>query len=386
MLIYNSGGQPPDPETGEPSASITLRNTHYIATTTILGGLSIESQTDLPDISGGHTVGVRQVFALDATTSPPGQLVDPPTIPLVIVFRNGTPDANTPITLTYVSSPGQYLFDFPCNAPWVPGDSGDVWVFWQPYSAALSSFVAYAREYYFRVDRYTDEVYGQIGAGGENLTELGDPRLANLPAHQPTVDPSGNVRAVDDAGNPLATAAALAGVAASAGNAAAAAAAANTAAGAAAGLPAAVWSSPQRTLTGGPAVAAPAAAQADADICATVFRGGTRTLAARVSYQGRDIQQADVQAIGYSVYLLDDQDADSRTPVPGFSALSVAAADVIFDALQSDHDAAAYNFRHTPDVSGQPAFPVAGCRYLVEYRLTPAAGQIVLVRFRVNVI
>ncbi|MGA2619844.1 MAG: hypothetical protein ABSF26_19700 [Thermoguttaceae bacterium] len=405
VSLSNSRGYPVIFNPASPPVSITLKNTHYQTSVSIPGAtIEILSQTDLPDISATHTVGVRQLFASDLTTSPPGQMVDPPVIPLVIVFRNGTPDVNTPITLTWISSPGQYTFDFPCNSPWVPGDSGDVWCFWQPYSSTLSSFVAYAREYYFRVDRYTDEVYQQIGAGGAGLTALGDPRLANLPAHQPAVDPSGNVRAVDDAGNHLATAAALAGVATSAGSAATAAAeaktsadsaaasaagaetAAGTAAGAVAALPAAVWSNPQRTLTGGPAAGAPAVAQADADIYSTVFRGGTRPLAAHVSYRGRDIQQADVQTIAYSVYLLDDQDPDCRAPVPGFSALPLAAAEVIFDALQTDQDAAAYNFRHTPDVSRQSAFPVAGCRYLVEYRLTPAAGQIVLVRFRINVI
>ena len=69
---------------------------------------------------------------------------------------------------------------------------------------------------------------------------------------------------------------------------------------------------------------------------------------------------------------------------------ALAVADVVFDTLQTDPiwtvDATGYNFRHVLDVSAHQAFTVAGRRYLVEYQLTPAAGQMILVRFRINVI
>jgi hypothetical protein len=38
------------------------------------------------------------------------------------------------------------------------------------------------------------------------------------------------------------------------------------------------------------------------------------------------------------------------------------------------------------DVSLHPAFAIAGRRFLIEYQLTPATGQVILVRFRINVI
>ena len=74
----------------------------------------------------------------------------------------------------------------------------------------------------------------------------------------------------------------------------------------------------------------------------------------------------------------------------GHSSVSLATADVVFSALRTDPlwtvDAVGYNFRHVLDVSAHPAFPIAGRRYLIEYQLTPAEGQSILVRFRINVI
>jgi hypothetical protein len=127
------------------------------------------------------------------------------------------------------------------------------------------------------------------------------------------------------------------------------------------------------------------------DIYGTVFKGGTATLLARVvGGGGIPIVQADITQITYSIYLLDDDDADRRDPVPGHDAVSLAVAATITNQLQVDAtwtiDPIGYNFRHTPDVSVAAAFPTAGRRYLVEYRLMPAGGQVILVRFRVNAI
>jgi hypothetical protein len=127
------------------------------------------------------------------------------------------------------------------------------------------------------------------------------------------------------------------------------------------------------------------------DIYGTAFKNGSATLMARVVHQtGANIVQADLSAIQYSVYLLDDQNADSRTAVAGHSNVALTIANVVFNTLQTDAiwtaDTTGYNFRHIMDVSTQTAFAVAGRRYLVEYRMTPTAGQIILVRFRINVI
>ncbi|GAG03699.1 unnamed protein product, partial [marine sediment metagenome] len=64
-----------------------------------------------------------------------------------------------------------------------------------------------------------------------------------------------------------------------------------------------------------------------ADTYGTAFKNGSVTLLARVvGKDGQNILQADIASAKYSVYLLDDQDADSRTAITGHSdvALSVA--------------------------------------------------------------
>jgi hypothetical protein len=127
------------------------------------------------------------------------------------------------------------------------------------------------------------------------------------------------------------------------------------------------------------------------DIHGTAFKNGSVTLLARVvGAGGENVLPADINAVKYSVYLLDDQDADSRTAVAEHANATLTVADVIFGTLQTDPiwtvDTTGYNFRHVLDVSAHPAFAVAGRRYLVEYQLTPAVGQMILVRFRINVI
>ena len=128
-----------------------------------------------------------------------------------------------------------------------------------------------------------------------------------------------------------------------------------------------------------------------ADTYGTAFRNGSVTLLARVvGKDGADIVQADIASAKYSVYLLDDQDADSRTAITGHSNVALSVADLVLNTLQNDAlwtvDENGYNFRHVLDVSEHQAFTVAGRRFLVEFELTPGTGQVILVRFRLNVI
>jgi len=128
-----------------------------------------------------------------------------------------------------------------------------------------------------------------------------------------------------------------------------------------------------------------------ADLHGSAMKNGTVTLMARiVGANGANLVQAGISAIQYSIYLLDDQDADARTAVTGHTDAGLTVSDVIFDSLQADAiwtvDTTGYNFRHVPDVSTNPAFAIAGRRYLVEYRITPTTGQVILARFRINVI
>jgi hypothetical protein len=127
------------------------------------------------------------------------------------------------------------------------------------------------------------------------------------------------------------------------------------------------------------------------DIYGTAFKNGWATLMARiVGPTSANLTQADIATIQYSVYLLDDQDADQRTPVTGHSQITLPVYQVVFNSLQNDAtwtvDSIGYNFRHILDISAHAAFAAAGRRYLIEYALTPLAGQIILVRYRINVI
>jgi hypothetical protein len=127
------------------------------------------------------------------------------------------------------------------------------------------------------------------------------------------------------------------------------------------------------------------------DIFGTTMKNGTATLMARIV--GHDAALAtpdDIASVDYSIYLLDDDDPDARSAVTGHDEVSLTVADVLFTSLQTDDrwtvDTTGYNFRHTIDISSNQAFTIAGRRYLVEYRLTPDEGQVIIARFRVNVI
>jgi hypothetical protein len=130
----------------------------------------------------------------------------------------------------------------------------------------------------------------------------------------------------------------------------------------------------------------PTANIANEDIHTTAFKNGTARLCARVYSDGADIHRANVSTIVYSIYLLDDQDPDSRTAATGHSAVSLAAADVIFDTLQSDSQASDYNFKHIVPIGVHPAFTIAGRNYLAEYTITPTSGEKIIIRFRINVL
>jgi hypothetical protein len=127
------------------------------------------------------------------------------------------------------------------------------------------------------------------------------------------------------------------------------------------------------------------------DTYATVLKNGSATCMARVvGHDAAAVTRTDVASIAYSIYLLDADDPDSRTVVAGHNSAALDKISVVFDSLQTDarwtRDAVGYNFRHAIDVTLYPAFTLAGRDYLVEYRLTPYVGQVILVRFRLHCI
>jgi len=127
------------------------------------------------------------------------------------------------------------------------------------------------------------------------------------------------------------------------------------------------------------------------DIHSIVHKNGTATLLARVvGADGSAVQQADIASGVYSIYLIDEQDEDSRTAVTGHGSVSLTIASTIHDTLQTDaiwtEDDTGYNFSHTIDISSAEAFAIAGRKYLAEVILTPASGQVIVVRWLLSVI
>jgi len=128
-----------------------------------------------------------------------------------------------------------------------------------------------------------------------------------------------------------------------------------------------------------------------ADIHGVVFKNGSATLLARVvGAEGAPVTQSGVASAKYTAYLLDENDPDAATPVAGHTDVAVEVASLIYDTLQDDDlwdvDETGYNFKHVLDVSANQAFATAGRTYRVVFELTPASGQVILVRFRVHAI
>ena len=94
------------------------------------------------------------------------------------------------------------------------------------------------------------------------------------------------------------------------------------------------------------------------DTNGTVHKNATKTLMKRaVGADGSVITQATISSAVYSIYLLDEDDPDSRTAVTGHAAVALVVADVIFDTPVDDalwdRDATGYNFKQTPDLGLQ---------------------------------
>lgn len=126
------------------------------------------------------------------------------------------------------------------------------------------------------------------------------------------------------------------------------------------------------------------------EIYGIVFQNATATFLARVlGYDGQPVTPSQITSIQYTVAECGD-DPTTVTPVVGHNTVVLSPADVLFATLQKDVlwdlDDVGYNFRHVIDVSQAPAFPTSGQHYRVEYRLLPATGQVIVVRFRVKTV
>lgn len=113
--------------------------------------------------------------------------------------------------------------------------------------------------------------------------------------------------------------------------------------------------------------------------CGEAFEDGGATLLARVQgWNAIDIVQSDISSIQYAV-------TDRTSGASVIAATSLTVADVVFNTLQTDArwsvDAEGYNFRHTVPAS---ALPTGDHVYRVEYKFTPAAGEVFFLAFDIT--
>lgn len=103
--------------------------------------------------------------------------------------------------------------------------------------------------------------------------------------------------------------------------------------------------------------------------------GGAQTMARVLANDATNAQQADISSITYKVFDIDNSNTETATG-------TLTVSDVIFDTLQTDArwsvDTTGYNFRHEVPAT---AFPTGGNRYQIEYKCTPASGQVFWVVF-----
>ena len=127
------------------------------------------------------------------------------------------------------------------------------------------------------------------------------------------------------------------------------------------------------------------------DIYGTAFKNGSATLLARLVGQGgADVVQADLSAVRYTVFLLDDQDPDGRTAVANHSnvALLGRPVDFRFAPARPALDRRRDRLQLPPRVGRFAPPGVQRRRPELPGRISTDAhgGQMILVRFRLNVI
>ena len=128
------------------------------------------------------------------------------------------------------------------------------------------------------------------------------------------------------------------------------------------------------------------------DECGRALDNGSSLFLARLQHaDGTPVLPAEVREVGYSLWRLDDADASIKTPISGHIDVPLDVEEVMLDHLTTDEhwsfDTVGYNFRHWPDGSAEPLFPVAGRNYRMEYRLKMvAAVPDVLLRYRIHVV
>ena len=113
----------------------------------------------------------------------------------------------------------------------------------------------------------------------------------------------------------------------------------------------------------------------------TISTLGSPVLLARVvDYYSQILTSAQITAISYSVFLLEDHGGSlKKTALTGYSNNALNVSEVFFETLQKDEtwtsDTQGYNFRHLLDNTNSALFSQSLRHYQVEYTLELADGS-----------
>ena len=122
------------------------------------------------------------------------------------------------------------------------------------------------------------------------------------------------------------------------------------------------------------------------------LESGSGLYLGRISHSnGRLPDPSEIASASYTVYRLDASDASVRTPIKGHTEVVLDVTEILLEETVVDEnwpfDDIGYNFRHTPNDTAHPPFPVAGRYYLVVYTLRPVAQPPkIIFQYRVHVI
>jgi hypothetical protein len=124
------------------------------------------------------------------------------------------------------------------------------------------------------------------------------------------------------------------------------------------------------------------------DECGIAIENGAAVLMARiVDGAGRSIRRADVAAVAYWIYEIDDRLPHGRV-VAGYDGIALDVREVLFNSLQAGGlwtvDVSGYNFRHEFDVPPEEILVTAGARFDIYYEFTPMFGEKTIIRFQLG--
>jgi hypothetical protein len=121
--------------------------------------------------------------------------------------------------------------------------------------------------------------------------------------------------------------------------------------------------------------------------------GARPLLLARIEYSetGAPLDPLTIDAVRYTVSLLDPRDPGKAQTLAGHSRVELAPAevfraDLVRDAAWDETDQRGYNFRWQAAGDSKPLLPTAGRFYRIEFEIVPRSGPQLVQRFRLRTV